>query len=321
MFVAAGKFGRVTTSCDDGRTWAFNRSDDDGASCAGIDCDHHRGSATGLAFGNGDVYASFGWGDHPARILRSGDGRWSTAYDSAGFSFAGIAWAGDRLVAGDTIPRYSLDRGVTWTAAAMPAYEVPGGAWPVARAIGYSPAAGGQVAMLVAEGNGAWADTVVSGDRGRTYPHPRSVPAECTGYRPTLTVGGGVWLQVWGMTGIVCRSTDGGDTWTATRAVTSPTDRTTAAVWTGTEFVFYQGRRGYRSADGARWEAFDVDVEIGVVAHDPATHMFVAVSGEYDGQRFYRSTDGIRFSELPAAAATRSHPITHIAFGRASMCR
>ena len=57
MFVATGKFGRITTSCDDGRTWSFNRSDDDGGSCVGIDCDHHAGSATGLTWGGGYFFA------------------------------------------------------------------------------------------------------------------------------------------------------------------------------------------------------------------------------------------------------------------------
>src|SRR5690348_12150685 len=79
MFVAIGKFGRVTMSCDDGQSWLVNESDDDGASCVGIDCDHHPGSSTGLTHGGGYFFASFGWGDNPSRIRRSADGvTWET---------------------------------------------------------------------------------------------------------------------------------------------------------------------------------------------------------------------------------------------------
>src|SRR5690606_17175706 len=140
MFVAIGKFGRITTSCDDGRSWTFNRSDNDSGSCVGIDCDHHAGSSTGLTFGGGHFFASYGWGDHPSRIMRSADGiEWETVYDERGFSFAGVAWAGDRLVGGDSTPRYSLDLGATWMRAEWPPYEIPEGAWPNARQIHVIP--------------------------------------------------------------------------------------------------------------------------------------------------------------------------------------
>jgi hypothetical protein len=320
MFVAIGKFGRITTSCDDGRTWGFDRSDDDAASCVGIDCDHHPGSSTGLTWGDGWFFASFGWGDNPTRLMRSQDGvTWETVYDMRGFSFAGIAWAEDRLVAGDVTPRYSLDHGATYMTAEWPDYHVPDGAWPNSRAIGYAPYEGGRIALVAAEGGGAWSDTVVSSDHGLTYQHPTTFPSECLGHSPHLTFGDGVWLETWGTSGYVCRSTDGGDHWTAIQPDPAATGGNSGAIWTGTEFVYYVGTRGFRSADGSAWTSFDVSFEVGAVARDPGTGTYVAVDGGwghwYDEQRLFRSADGVTWEELGASAFVHGHPITHILFG------
>src|SRR5262245_52167588 len=63
VFVAQGHVGRTTISCDDGRTWVGNRSDDDSIRCfSGVDCDHHPGAAHGVVFGHGWFFATFGWG-------------------------------------------------------------------------------------------------------------------------------------------------------------------------------------------------------------------------------------------------------------------
>jgi hypothetical protein len=315
MFIATGKYGRITTSCDDGRTWSFDRSDDDGASCAGIDCDHHPGSATGVTFSGDHFFASFGWGDHPARILRSPDGTtWDTVYDARGFSFAGIAWAGSRLVSGDAAPRYSDDLGVSFVQVEWPPYDIPEGAWPNARQI---HAAGNTVVQIVAEGGGTWADTIVSRDGGLTYVHPNVVPEECRGHSRPLAHGDGVWLQLWATTGVVCRSIDDGDTWTAVDVTDGDLSN---VVWTGDEFVFFAGRTGWRSADGSAWTSFEANVAIGVFAHDPRSGTYAAAynggwGAPYENQRFYRSADAVAWEELPAGSFEQSHPITHMAFG------
>ena len=329
MFVAIGKFGRITTSCDDGRTWGFNRSDDDSASCVGIDCDHHPGSSTGLTYGDSWFFASFGWGDNPTRVMRSQDGvTWETVYDARGFSLAGLAWAGDRLVGGDVTPRYSLDRGATFMAAAWPDYHVPDGAWPNSRAIGYAPYGGGRIAVVAAEGGGAWSDTVVSSDQGLTYQHPTTFPTECLGHSPSLTYGNGVWLETWGTSGYVCRSTDGGDNWTAIQPDPSRTGGNSGAVWTGSEFFYYVGNRGFRSPDGSTWTGFDVSFEVGAIARDPGTGTFVGIDGAwghwYAEQRFFRSADGVVWEELGTGAFVHGHPIGRVLFGYgapSAMCR
>lgn len=326
-FFAIGKFGRITSSCDDGQSWGFNRSDDDNASCVGIDCDHHPGSSTGVTWGDGTFYASFGWGDNPSRLFRSSDGRvWDKVYDKKEFSFAGIAWAADRLVAGDATPRFSLDRGVTWSASAWPPYVTPNNAWPNARQVGWSPFGGGRIALVAGDGQGTWGDTVVSANGGLAYTHPAELPSDCRGYSRPPVVGNGVWLQLWAQTGRACRSTDGGDHWSSAQAVPAGRDDTSNPVFTGREFIVYQGAKGYRSTDGAAWTAFDITVPggalLGAVGYSPVTGTFVAVRGGwdvwYDKQRFYRSTDGATWTELPSTAARRSHPLTHIAFGWAN---
>jgi hypothetical protein len=324
MFVATGKFGRITTSCDDGRTWGFNRSDDESGSCVGIDCDHHAGSATGLTYGGGYFFASYGWGDHPARVLRSANGvDWDTVYDQRGFSLAGIAWAGDRLVGGDVTPRYAVNADadpITFAAAEWPDYDVPEGAWPNSRWIAYAPHDGGRIALIAAAGDGSFSDTVVSRDDGLTYQHPTSFPEECTGHNPRMAYGNGVWVQTWSTTGAVCTSSDGGDTFSY---VDLGEGGSSGAVFTGTEFLVYIGGMGHRSADGIEWSSFPVSVGVGAIAMDPATGTFIALDGNgwgrpYDMQRLYRSTDGEAFELLGESAFTHSHPLTHITFGYGS---
>lgn len=319
VFVAIGKIGRITVSFDDGLTWPFDRSDDASASCVGIDCDHHAGSATGLAFGGGDVYASFGWGDHPARILRSRDGRtWETVYDARGFSFAGLAWADDRLVGGDVTPRVSMDRGVTYTPSMWPAYEIPEGAWPNARRVGFAPHDGGRIALLTAIGDGSWADTTISSDGGATFDHPSALPPECRGHAREMAFGGGVWIQVWGGTRAICRSIDGGDHWTHTSLETEGDP--SSPIWMGDRFVIFAGTEGFESADGASWTRFESDRAIASAACSPETGTCVGVGGWgawYESQRLYRSVDrGRHWTELPESDFVRGHPISQIAFGR-----
>jgi hypothetical protein len=320
MFVAIGKIGRATMSCDDGQSWLVDTSDDDGASCVGIDCDHHAGSSTGLTWGGGFFFASYGWGDHPSRIRRSADGvLWETVYDQPGFSFAGVAWADGRLIGGDATPRYSTDLGVSFSEAAWPAYQVPEGAWPNARRVGFAPIDGGKIALLSGSGDGAWGDTTISSDGGVTYVHPTELPDVCRGYSQGMAYGNGVWLQAWDGTGAICRSTDGGQTWAAAQPFGIEINGLSNVVFTGTEFVAYVGTMGYRSADGATWTPFESDQSVGRVGFSTATGTFVMIRGSWDGapgtQRFYRSTDGVAWEELAASAFVSSHPITHVIFG------
>jgi hypothetical protein len=324
LFVAIGKFGRITSSCDDGRSWGFDRSDDDLASCLGIDCDHHPGSSTGLTFGGGFFFASFGWGDHPARVFRSANGQdWELAYDQRGFSLAGLAWAEDRLVAGDPTPRYSLDArsapALTFLEGAWPPYEIPEGAWPNTRTVAWAPHGGGRIAIVAAAGDMSFSDTVISSDGGLTFEHPADFPDACVGHGPRMAYGNGAWVQSWSTSGVVCTSLDGGNTFTATDLGDG---RASGPIFHDGRFLLYVGRRGFRSVDGLGWTSFDVDVDVGAVAASPETGTIIALDGEswgrpYAEQRLYRSTDGGEtFELLGATAFVHGHPLTHVVFGR-----
>jgi hypothetical protein len=78
VFVAQGYAGRVSVSCDDGRTWTFDRedalTDEMGmplppvARCFdGVDCDHHPGRAKGIVFHHGWFVRTNGWGPQQER--------------------------------------------------------------------------------------------------------------------------------------------------------------------------------------------------------------------------------------------------------------
>lgn len=310
--VAIGKFGRITTSCDGGETWPHDRSDDDGASCVGIDCDHHRGSATGLTWGGGFFWATFGWGEPAMRVMRSRDGvTWETVYDSADLHFAGVAWTGDRLIGATTQPHWSID-GATWEAAEWPEWDVPEGEWPVARQVGFAPVGGGRVAVVASQGD--WGAIVLSQDDGATFA-PVLVDAACHGASRPPVFGGGAWVLPWSFEGVVCASTDGGETWTASvLAAGSPLSN---SVFTGAEHVLYAADRRFSSADGRAWDEARADASIGVLAYDPTRSVYAGVVHDrhYEAQRFLRSSDGLAWDELAEGAHVRGHPITHMVFG------
>ncbi len=121
MFVAQGHVGRTMISCDRGKTWVANRSDDDTAVCFenGFDCDHGPGAANGVVWGDGWFYGTFGWGQ-PGSVRRSHDGvTWEKVVNDT--TFGGMAFGGGKVLAGSRYPRLSSDAGVTWTELA----EVP----------------------------------------------------------------------------------------------------------------------------------------------------------------------------------------------------
>lgn len=313
--VAIGKLGRIATSCDGGRTWPHDFSDDDAASCVGIDCDHHRGSSTGLTWGGGYFWASFGWGEPAMRVMRSRDGvDWETVYDSADLHFAGLAWAEDRLVGATTQPHSSTDGGRTFEGAEWPTWDVPEGQWPVGRQIGFAPVDGGRIAVVAGAGDGSWGAIVTSADGGRTYA-PAAVDADCRGYSRPLAFGGGAWVLPWAFQGVVCTSVDGGASWTANRIADG--EPLSNAIFTGTEHVVYAPSRALRSPDGLAWTEAASDADVGPVAFDPSRGTYAAVRRDsgYETQRFLHSTDGLAWAELPEGAHVRGHPITHLAFG------
>ncbi len=78
VFFAQGHLGRTVISCDDGKTWLHDRSDDDAGQCwvAGansVECDHQPTSNAGIDSGDGWLFASFGHGSN-GTVRASRDG-------------------------------------------------------------------------------------------------------------------------------------------------------------------------------------------------------------------------------------------------------
>ena len=309
LFVAQGALGRTTVSCDDGRTWTANHSDDDRAVCftGGLDCDHNPGAGRGIDHGNGWFVATFGWGP-PGAIRRSRDGAtWEAV--TVGTTFAGVAFGNDQFLAGGRPAWIGDGDGSGWRKTGDPALKN----WNVRRTA-FLPHAGGR---FIVHGDG---DTLLSSDGGKSWWRPTTLPPDCgtDQWSGGIAYGSGVILMA-SAQGVACRSTDGGTTFTS-----APMGGTVRGrlLWTGSEFMTWGQRGLYRSRDGAAWTTQPTappNLLIGPVARsDGGT--FVAVKEEwqqwYDKQEFYRSRDGVTWEVLPRSAYAASHPISFISFGR-----
>ncbi len=331
VFVAQGYMGRTIVSCDRGETWVGDRSDDDAMRCfAGVDCDHNGGRAMGVTFGAGRFVATWGWGKGDS-IRRSADGvTWDEVTE--GTVFSGVRFAGDRFVAISGSPRVSTDGGATWTSSGSIGFEGH------VRSTGASDFGGGR---FVAAGsvNGASVGEVMLSADGVSWKRPKSMPSACglaVGWN-SIASGGGVSVIV-SDDGTVCRSADGGDTWTK-HALGGKLDD--SVVHDGARFLAFGtdggGKRvAFESEDGATWTAKALTLtrpdgskgvpSLGAVAYGDGR--FVAVNGGwnqwYEKQVFFRSDDGVAWTQLPASAYRGGHPIVMIAHGRVeepSVCK
>lgn len=314
MFVAVGKLGRTTVSCDDGHTWIADRSEvPDGvcwndASPMNIECDHHEWSSVGVVSAKDHVLATFGWG-HPGMVRRTADGiTWEDVLP--GHTFAGLAYGNDRIVANDREPWSSSSDGASgsWAVAG----SIESSVWNV-RKIGFVQGDGGRFVVTLESGDTR--DIVLSDDNGKTFHAATTRPAECGHWVSDILHSGGVTIIVQS-DGSVCRSTDRGDTWT--HQSVSGSFSSNGLVVDGA-FVVWDGSTRYRSTDGASWksEPGTAGVIIGPVARSAAGTYAAAIGGWsnwYDKQKFYRSTDGLNWETLPTTAFKQSHPITHVLF-------
>ena len=309
VFVAQGHAGRTTISCDDGRTWIKNRSDNDSIRCfEGIDCDHMESAGRGITFGGGYFVATFGWGK-PGSIRRSKDGfTWEKTLE--GTTFGGMVYGNEAFVAAARTPQVSLDLGKTWSKTTEPTVTV----WNV-RGAGF----GANNVVMVFEDSGK-AELALSNDSGKTWWKPTTLPTTCG--QAIQSEGGIVYgkgtLLIVGGNGVACRSTDGGKTFTESKM---GGDVTSFAHFTGTEFVAW-GRTDknvmYKSADGATWTVTPTSHSIGPSARSDGGTFVATNTGWlawYEKQSFYRSKDGVTWESLPKTAFTGSHPIRGMTFG------
>lgn len=315
IFVAQGHVGRTTVSCDDGRTWVADQSMDDELRCFedGADCDHHPGAAKGIVYGGNRFFATFGWGP-PGSVQRSRDGvSWTSLTEET--RFGGIAFGNGTLVLGSRRAARSTDGGETISDGIDTGLAVHN-----VRRLGFGEVDGGR--FLLYGSSGGASDLVLSSDGGASWWHPEDRPADCKSSQTSggIVSGGGVLLLASG-DAQVCRSADGGDTWTV---VDLPGSSNAQVVWTGDGFRTWGTGVTFFSPDGETWTegtTTPANLRIGAVARSPETGTIVAVRGGwrtwYEDQVFYRSTDGgTTFEALPDGAYVGSHPIRFIAFGR-----
>jgi len=308
MFVAQGHAGRSIISCDDGRTWVADRSDEDWDYCSNNDCDHGPGAGRGITWGDGWFFATFGWGS-PGSVRRSRDGvSWEPVLE--GEAFGGMVYGNARLVAASRNGQYSDDDGDTWRDFGSVALTT----WNV-RDAAFVPYDGGRFIMTSTDDI---SEIVVSTD-GVSWIQPQSVPSNCSGgsYQGHIVFGNGT-IVITGEAGVICRSTDGGQTWSSTPIAESLRAN---GIWNGHEFMTWNYGTLYRSSDGQNWtvtETVPSDIDIGVAAvSDEGTIVGVTSRWQqhYDSQLFYRSEDGVHWEVLARDAYTGGHPIKVIAFG------
>lgn len=330
VVVAVGRGGRSTISCDDGRTWIENRIETaPTVRCWGqpdnaepqfldaemtmpnpdyLECDHHTGSVTGLAFYDGAFFRSIGWGT-PGRTQRSVDGvNWTEPDPAFTSTYLGLVAFDDAMVAMGTPQPYASVDGLGWS-------ETAGSlGWDSGHVRSATSSSFGPMGSIVfITDMGIW----YSEDRGATFHGPETPP--CDGR--TFASGNGVTVFTGG-DGTMCTTIDGGRTW-QTQAlgagfVGNP-------VWNGSAFHAWGTADGaavhFVSADGVTWtHTPSTSVRLGIVG-TTATGAFVGINGiwngGYENQRFFRSDDGDTWETLPTdgSAFTPSHPISHFRAG------
>lgn len=314
VFVAQGHLGRTVISCDDGRSWVYDQSNDVGSGTCWsgeneIECDHDEGAGRGLTGGEGEFFAMFGWGT-PSTLRHTTDGStWDLRIAAnADERYGGVAYLDGTLLAAGRTSKISTDGGLTWSDGIDT--QLPG--FNVRRA-----GTAGMHFVIVGDAD----EVVLSEDEGLTWYAPNVLPAGCGAAIQTnggIAFGDGTILIVGG-DGTACRSTDGGRTFELSSIGGSADSH---LVWSGTDFVVYGDGNAYRSPDGANFMAAPMmpSINLGPVAvSDSGT--FVAIEGGwgdsvwYENQEFYRSEDGINWEVLSPGSFTGGHPMRTLAFG------
>lgn len=324
VFVAQGHVGRTLVSCDEGRTWVADQSDDDaircfGASDPGFDCDHHEGAGNGLTSDGELWFATFGWGP-PGGVRRSSDGvEWTEVLTDT--TLAGIAAGQGAVVGGGRSARRTVDQGETW--------EEVETTLRVGNARSTTWLALGEGIFVITGESGEDRDVTLSDDGGATWRSPETLPAECASRIREVTSVGDT-LVILG-NGVACVSDDRGANFTAV-----PVAAEFAATTTYDGEIFAYARDAddggrivvHRSTDGREWSRTPIVPNEGALRNFGRVSVspegvFVGAGGWgswYDSQSLFRSEDGVNWELLEAGAYVGGHPIRDIEAGRLPAC-
>ncbi|MBV1856805.1 MAG: hypothetical protein KUG77_00235 [Nannocystaceae bacterium] len=284
MFVALGQGGRRLMSCDDGQSWGTElviETNDD---------DHGPYSSRDVASGQGTFLLGMGWGN-PARISASANGiDWQETFpppdyiESRGLS--GIAFGSGRFVAIVGSDSWtSDDLGQSWSLSG----QVPTG--DNIRVVTHSRFGDG---LYYAAADGG---LIYQSTDGVSWTDPLPTTGSCDGgnlsRRGGIADHDGTFVLV-SDTGNVCRSDDGGSSFTHHTIGEGTGEVDIQSDVIATDEGFYVGGRngGWHSAQGTQWSimAFSLDGDdIATVAHSSASGTLIGIAR--NGDDFYRSTD------------------------------
>lgn len=329
-FMATGHVGRTVFSCDDGRTWIHDRSDNNAARCwvdgdpNYVECDHTNNSGRGVDSGDGWFYANFGWGQIGS-VRRTRDGvNWQTMIaDGWG---GGLSLLDGYIYLSWRNGVVSPDFGTTWQNHPNSPRQNFSHPW-IKRSSDI-------IAMIGRAGGVNKIGFSMNG--GRTWNMPATLQNEQ--WIRTFEVGAGRLVLV-GYAGspavsYSAISDNNGATWTI-RAQTGISAEWEDLFYDGTKFVTFASGRRWISTNGLDWTSVPVTVAgmnaasvHGPISFDPSTGTYVRILGNwgsfYDRQKAFRSTDGgLTWQTLSATAFRGGHPIRDIKLGEmeAVYCR
>lgn len=347
ILVAQGKLGRTLISCDGGVSWTGDRNmaaegheyycgvAQPDARCGETACqqfnkqytcemqqscacsDHQPGSPTGIGYGDGWFFATFGHGA-PGSVWRSRDGISWEELDLGDAkkeinTFKAMAHGDGVTVLGHPHFAWSDDGGETWQR------KVSGGgdlSWM--SGMHYSPTR----KMFIAFGR---TGTARSFDRGKTWHAADDIPQECVGNFGSVVQHGDTILLSREARGeepgaSLCISRDGGETFAAAKDFSAWASK--GAAHDGALFHLWNGGKHFWSADAVTWEQAELKDEprqYKALTYDPAHGHFVTTSRhDYDRQVFAYSVDGTTWTSLtPGKDFPPGPSIRGITFGYA----
>ena len=324
--MATGHMGRTVMSCDDGKSWINDRSENDNARCWSastdpnyVECDHTPFSGRGLDASAGYFYTNHGWGSNGS-VKKSRDGiNWEII--QTGYWGGGIAAFGTnnlfRYTEGGGWFR-SANQGTNWTELLDSDLGFNGDQLDhpaVHRANDKIFVIGRTPGLAVSPNQGASWFFVTSfltefGNVGFAEGNGIIVSAgnKSVQNQPTL--------------GYVAKSSDNGKTWTNRQLGGSLLQ----IIFNGTDFIGWDYGNVYKSADGVNWSTSPIKLDAsaqgrwgGPIAYDKKTKTYVSIlqswANFYEKQKFYRSIDGINWVTLDTTKYKGGHPISYIVSG------
>lgn len=324
VIMYSGHLARTGMSCDDGRTWINDRSDNPTAQCWEaqsnyLDCDHQPTSSHGLTEGDGYFFAAYGWG-YNGTVRRTRDGKTWTTVNSGDWG-GGLSFVAGKLFLMWGMGAISADYGATWTKPAE-VFEYNDFSAPLVTRLG-------QKTMVYGRSNGLYS-LGISRDGGNTWKKV-SKPTAIWESR-FFAEGNGVILISggYGSYNQIIRSTNDGATFTHSQFAAN----VEGVMFNGRNFLIAGGDgRIYRSTDGLAWTSVPMMINgspagntEGLYVFNPnsGTYIYIKQSfgGYYGSQKMYRSTDGVNWTEPPNSKFVGGHPLWNLIVGKmdASAC-